>query len=313
MIVTDLETPEGRELAYNAIKNLKHSKTSRVSLLMNPADEQAACNTDSISSLTHASLRLLSRQQAKQFVTKLVKEEYAEKLVKGQTTVEELAVGGMNLEHFKKEKKLLNCDKMKMEARYATEVLGLKPGQSAVLANGLLIGPLDKGEVLVESDFALMDKMLTSRGASVSFISLRVEGRYFQLIVEKVDKWEVEKENGKSSDLVLRIASLIGRHAAAKKRTWVVLTGDEFSSVTLVADNDRPALDIVAIVDPLSLAAQKLAPVLEILRESVNCDIKLVMNPKPKLSELPLKRFYRYVATAKPQFQQGELIANSAM
>lgn len=134
----------------------------------------------------------------------------------------------------------------------------------------------------------------------------------FQLIVERVDKWEIEKENGKSSDLVLRIASLVGRHAAAKKRSWVVLTGDEHSAVTLVADHDKPAMDIVAIVDPLSPAAQKLAPVLEILRESVNCDIKIVMNPKPKLSELPLKRFYRYVATAKPQFLQGELIANSA-
>lgn len=60
------------------------------------------------------------------------------------------------------------------------------------------------------------------------------------------------------------------------------------------------------------MAAQKLSPVLEILREAVNCDMKIVMNPKPKLSELPLKRFYRYVASAKPQFQQGDLIANSA-
>lgn len=116
-VVADVDTVEGRQLAYNAIKQLKHSKASRIALLLNPADMDTACSATSISSLVHASLRLLPRQQAKQFVTKLVKEEFAEKLIKGQVTIEELAVGGMNLEHFNKEKKLLSCDKIKMEAR----------------------------------------------------------------------------------------------------------------------------------------------------------------------------------------------------
>lgn len=213
MVVSDLETPTGRELVYNAIKHLKHSKSSRVGIILNPTDETTACQPNSISSLVHASLRLLPRQQAKQFITKLVKEEFAGKLIAGQLEIDELAVGGMSMEYFNKERKLLSCDKMKMEAKYSTDVLGLKTGQSAVLANGLVIGPLNEGELLEEADYVLMEKMLANRGAA--------------LVAERVDKWEVEKENGKSSDLVLRISSLIGRHAAAKKRTWVVLTGDE--------------------------------------------------------------------------------------
>lgn len=39
-------------------------------------------------------------------------------LEESKLNIEELAVGGMNVERFKKEKKQLNCDKIKMEAKY---------------------------------------------------------------------------------------------------------------------------------------------------------------------------------------------------
>lgn len=53
--------------------------------------------------------------------------------------------------------------------RFATSVLGLKPGQTAVVANGLIVGPLNEDETLVEEDISLLEKMLLSRGSSVNF------------------------------------------------------------------------------------------------------------------------------------------------
>jgi len=47
----------------------------------------------------------------------------------------------------------------------------------------------------------------------------------------------------------------------------------------------------MAVVDPLSRGAQKMAPIIQTLMGVANCDIKLVMNPKERLSELPLKRY----------------------
>ncbi|CAI4233074.1 unnamed protein product [Auanema sp. JU1783] len=269
-----------------------------ISLLMNPSDIDKACASDSISSLIHAAYRLLPLNQAKQLITKLTKEEFVSDIVSGKKTIEDIAVGGMNVANFQKEKKLLSCDKIKMEQKFAISVLGLKPGDRAVVANGLIIGPLNEDEKLTSADFGLLEKLLGARGSTV--------------IASHVDKWEVDKANGKASDVVLRSAALIGKHSVAKKRTWVVLEGDEFSSVTLVADDPKRAtMDVVAIVDPLSRSSQKLAPILEVLRKSINCDLKIVMNPKPKLSELPLKRFYRYVVSSELQFDHNGNIAPS--
>lgn len=47
------------------------------------------------------------------------------------------------------------------------------------------------------------------------------------MIASHVDKWEVEKANGKSSDVVLRAAAHVGKNASPKKRSWVILKGDE--------------------------------------------------------------------------------------
>ena len=38
-------------------------------------------------------------------------------LEESKLNIEELAVGGMNVERFNKEKKQLNCDRIKMEAK----------------------------------------------------------------------------------------------------------------------------------------------------------------------------------------------------
>lgn len=50
-------------------------------------------------------------------------------------------------------------------------------------------------------------------------------------------------------------------------------------------------VQIVAVLDPASNAAQKLAPLLLVLRRVVNCRIKLFMNPQDKNSDMPLKRW----------------------
>ncbi|CAD6189361.1 unnamed protein product [Caenorhabditis auriculariae] len=297
-IAADLENKEGRELVYNSLQSLKSSSKIRIGLLMNPADEKKTCEGNSISSYVQAAFRLLPTSQAKALVSKLVKEEFARDFISGKLKFEEIAVGGMNIERFLKEKKLFTCDRIQMESKYLTEVVGLEIGQRAVIANGMIIGPLESGEGMDDSDFKLLEKLLISRGS--------------ETLAKHIDKWEVEKENGKSSDLVLSSFTLVGKYANAKKRTWVVLKNDKNSVVTLNSvDKDRAAMDVVAVVDPLTPSAQKLAPILEVIRKITNSDIKVVMNPKGKLSELPIKRFYRYVAPAEVQFdQKGEMSPN---
>lgn len=68
---------------------------------------------------------------------------------------------------FYKESKQITSDEVVAGAKFAKIVLGLEPGELAVVANGLLIGPVD--EVFDETDFELIDKLMSSRGAKVSF------------------------------------------------------------------------------------------------------------------------------------------------
>jgi UDP-glucose:glycoprotein glucosyltransferase len=58
----------------------------------------------------------------------------------------------------------------------------------------------------------------------------------------------------------------------------------------LATEQRRPIIDLVMVVDPLSKVAQKLAPIVLTLTRVVNADLRIIMNPKGKLSELPLKR-----------------------
>uniref|UniRef100_A0A8D2L931 UDP-glucose ceramide glucosyltransferase-like 1 n=1 Tax=Varanus komodoensis TaxID=61221 RepID=A0A8D2L931_VARKO len=57
----------------------------------------------------------------------------------------------------------------------------------------------------------------------------------------------------------------------------------------------EPFFDIVGIVDPLTREAQQLSHLLFVLGQIVNMRVRLFMNCRSKLSELPLKSFYRFV------------------
>ncbi|VDK28157.1 unnamed protein product, partial [Anisakis simplex] len=51
---------------------------------------------------------------------------------------------------------------------------------------------------------------------------------------------------------------------------------------------------------------------MNVIQQVVNADIVLVMNPKSKLSELPLKRFYRMVLEPSVQFDDSGRISSAA-
>lgn len=71
-----------------------------------------------------------------------------------------------------------------------------------------MYGPLDETENFEVEDFSLLERIIERRGA--------------KSIAEQIDKWEVDKESGKSSDVVLRSIATIGKYAVKKSRTHVI-------------------------------------------------------------------------------------------
>lgn len=80
-----------------------------------------------------------------------------------------------------------------------------------------------------------------------------------------------------------------------------------------VGDVTTATIQLTALVDPISEQAQRWIPILKVLSELDGVHLKLFLNPKERLQELPVKRFYRYVLESKPSFNEnGSLRSLSA-
>ena len=80
-----------------------------------------------------------------------------------------------------------------------------------------------------------------------------------------------------------------------------------------VGDASTATIHLVAALNPASELGQKWAPILKVLSELEGVHLQVFLNPKAELSELPVKRFYRYVLDSAPTFDgTGKVKALSA-
>ena len=84
---------------------------------------------------------------------------------------------------------------------------------------------------------------------------------------------------------------------------------DKLSVIKMDPDDPRrPSFDLVAIIDPLSKGAQKIAPTLKTLSKVVNSKIRIFLNCVDKHSEMPQKSYFRVVLEPELTFSStGEL------
>lgn len=77
------------------------------------------------------------------------------------------------------------------------------------------------------------------------------------------------------------------------------------ANTAVVVEGEPGSVELEVVLDPLSNVAAKLAPILMLLREVLSpyVTMKVVLNPKRDLTEVPLKSFFRFAlpsATAPP-------------
>lgn len=68
---------------------------------------------------------------------------------------------------------------------------------------------------------------------------------------------------------------------------------------------ETSSIHLVAAIDPTSQIAQRWLPILRVLSELSGVHLKLYLNPKERIQELPVKRFYRHVLDARPSFNRN--------
>uniref|UniRef100_A0A8C1FQH2 UDP-glucose ceramide glucosyltransferase-like 1 n=1 Tax=Cyprinus carpio carpio TaxID=630221 RepID=A0A8C1FQH2_CYPCA len=256
--------------------SLLHS-SCRVGVINNPSGKPTEDNS-SLYRAIWASLLTQSSKNTLDFTLKLLKEENVELLKQG-TKIKHLLKQGMGHDAFEKKFNTMEVDFLHSQQKYCKEVLKLKAGQRAVVSNGRILSLLDEEEEFSVEDFHLLEK-----------ITLRTSA---EKIKSKIKQMNLNAE--KANDLIMKVDALLTSSPKGEARKDVKLLKDKHSVLQLAQREDEVFYDVVAIVDPLTRDAQKLAPLLVVLGQVVNMKVQVFMNCRAKLSEMPLKSFYQYV------------------
>uniref|UniRef100_A0A8C2WW12 UDP-glucose ceramide glucosyltransferase-like 1 n=1 Tax=Cyclopterus lumpus TaxID=8103 RepID=A0A8C2WW12_CYCLU len=280
-VVGDFDTPAGRQLLYDAIRHMKTSNNVRLGMINNPSAAPSA-ETSRVTRAILAAMQTQSANNAKNFITKLTKEETATALEKG-VDVGEFA--GMDVPLFKDAYEGPKFDFLLSHAAYCRDVLKLKKGQMAVISNGRvshsLVSPSWRNLLNLE----------------VTFFQFLWSGNEFECGISL-----------RASDLVMKVDSLLSSQPKGEARVVFTSLYCCFADFNGSAVKIRPKegdvyFDVVAVVDPVTRDAQKLAPLLLVLTQLVNVNLRVFMNCQSKLSEMPLKSFYRHVLEPEVTFQ----------
>uniref|UniRef100_A0A8C5LDS4 UDP-glucose:glycoprotein glucosyltransferase 1 n=1 Tax=Jaculus jaculus TaxID=51337 RepID=A0A8C5LDS4_JACJA len=266
-IVGDFDSPSGRLLLYDAIKHQKSSNNVRISMINNPSQEISYENTPVFRAIW-AALQTQTSNSAKNFITKMAKEETAEALAAG-TDIGEFSVGGMDFSLFKEVFESSRMDFILSHAMYCRDVLKLKKGQRAVISNGRIIGPLEDSELFNQDDFHLLENII-----------LKTSG---QKIKSHIQQLRVEEDV--ASDLVMKVDALL---SAQPK-------GDARIEYQFFEDRHRYAHITAIRLLGLPLFHLLFFHIKFVLTQLINMNLRVFMNCQSKLSDMPLKSFYRYV------------------
>ena len=83
---------------------------------------------------------------------------------------------------------------------------------------------------------------------------------------------------------------------------------NHISNITRIFKSSKSTellLQFTAILDPASETAQKLSQILAALGKIEGVKISVLLNPTRDLSQLPIKRFYRFILHDEPSFDSS--------
>lgn len=182
-------------------------------------------------------------------------------------------------------------------------VIGLMPGQNGMWLNGRIVGPLDTNFLSEDFD-SLLTYEIQERIAPVTtaITALGLEEKFTKpLDIAKVTSIVARSLKSDIPEGIYEAAPLI---RLDRFKQWK----NESTLIHLKSETEA-TVQVVASVDPASEIAQAWVPLLKVLSELDGVDVKIFLNPKEILSELPVKRFYRNVVASSPAFEANGTLA----
>lgn len=205
-----------------------------------------------------------------------------------------------------KEMNQVDADEYWHSASSLIRAITLKPGENALLLNGRLVGPIpDHSEFDLEDLDQLLayerSKRITPAFKAIEDLGLsdRVSG---PLSLAQITSLVAISTISDSPPGIHEEAPLVrmSQFDVWKTSHTVIESGDALTA----------SVHIILLLDPASQLGQRWIPILKVLSEVDGIYIRIYLNPKERLSELPVKRFYRYVLSSKPTFDSTGALEN---
>ncbi|KAI1771565.1 UDP-glucose:glycoprotein glucosyltransferase [Hypoxylon cercidicola] len=176
-----------------------------------------------------------------------------------------------------------------------------KPGDQLLILNGRVVGPFTPGSVFKMNDYEQLLEFEQStrilpvyRAIDALGLTDKVSGPLAAAKLTSVTALST------ISDLPEGIFE-----SAPTLRTTMFDDWNSTHTMISVGDPSTANIQFVALINPASEVGQKWAPILKVLSQLDGVHMRLILNPKEKMEELPVKRFYRYVLDSAPSFDEA--------
>ena len=179
------------------------------------------------------------------------------------------------------------------------EKLGFLPGDNALWLNGRLVGPITTPFSSVDFDTLFnFEKSQRITAVTTAITALGLEERFESALdLAKVTSLVALSMTSDIPD------DIYGAAPPVRESRFKVWNGTH--TLIHAGKEKDPAIRIVASIDPAAETVQHWIPILKTLSELESVDLLIYLNPKERLSELPIKRFYRQVIQSSPTFDEN--------
>ncbi|GAO16726.1 hypothetical protein UVI_02002720 [Ustilaginoidea virens] len=194
-------------------------------------------------------------------------------------------------------------DASEFYARDVIKVLAeskLTLGSQSVIINGRVVGPIAPSSPFLADDFEELLSFERTRRILPVYAAIEELG-----LREKINDSTAAAKLG--SIIALSAISDLPEgifESAPATRSTVYNTWNTEDIAIEKGDPKTASIHIIGLLDPASEKAQRWAPILKILSELDGVYVKLILNPRDEIEELPVKRFFRYVFEPKPIFDE---------
>ncbi|GAA6027206.1 hypothetical protein JCM8097_002483 [Rhodosporidiobolus ruineniae] len=306
LVVTDLNSPEGAQLARAALKLADKTTRVRLLLLHNPPehDEEHPWALSNILYLLHEynSFPDVLPIELINWIDLDIGPDGPDKQ-DGRNWSEENPLKGA-LDGGVDPPRQVQAQIFWETMDYLRYKLGYQPGQNGVVMNGRIVGPFPDGAFELPDLQSLLDyeldKRIDSVVAAVNGTSLPLELLERSQLSHLI---EVASSIVGLASLPDPAAGMFGGGPAERRRDYMHLTGNH--SAIIDKHETGAFYEIAVVVDPATETAQRWAPIIETLSMLVFVHVRLYLNPAFHLDDIPIKRFYEHSFRPTLEFDEA--------